>query len=308
MSQAETCDFFMERKREMTKKEIQIRQVIDSLSCPICEQDVYLDANKSIRCKNHHTFDIAKKGYVNMLTRRVHTQYRKQLFVARKQMIRDSRLYHPLHEQITNIMKEYIGQTTEIQTILDAGCGEGSHFHQMTMPIKQPMKKIGIDVAKEGIMIASSTYKDTAWLVGDLSRTPLKDNTCTIMLNIFSPANYVEFKRILIKNGLIIKVVPRQDYLKELRHAFYAESDQQTNPSDHTTALFKKNFGMKKQIRVCYSTMLGKQELTNLAHMSPLSWNATSEQIDAFIVKQKTAITVDVDILVGKNVNIGGDI
>src|SRR5699024_11433583 len=64
---------------------------------------------------------------------------------------------------------------------------------------------------------SSDVCSSDLWLVGDLANTPIGDGSCQVILNIFSPANYMEFKRVLAPNGLVEKVVPRANYLKELR-------------------------------------------------------------------------------------------
>lgn len=57
------------------------------------------------------------------------------------------------------------------------------------------------------------------WFVADLANLPIADQSVAVIMNILSPANYQEFKRVLVDDGLIIKVVPRSDYLAELREA-----------------------------------------------------------------------------------------
>ena len=52
-------------------------------------------------------------------------------------------------------------------------------------------------------------------------------NEFDVILNILSPANYAEFTRLLKPDGLFVKVVPENDYLKELRNVFYDETERQ---------------------------------------------------------------------------------
>ena len=47
-----------------------------------------------------------------------------------------------------------------------------------------------------------------------------------ILLDIFSPANYGEFRRVLSKDGILIKVIPTENHLKEIRQKV---QDQLTN-------------------------------------------------------------------------------
>src|SRR5699024_11259625 len=100
--------------------------------------------------------------------------------------------------------------------------------------------RMGLDVSKEGVIMAAKNYKDTIWLVGDLANTPIGDGSCQVILNIFSPANYMEFKRVLAPNGLVVKVVPRANYLKELRQVFILETYNAMVSNDETSYIVKK--------------------------------------------------------------------
>ena len=53
----------------------------------------------------------------------------------------------------------------------------------------------------------------------DLYNLPFTDNVFDIVLNFLSPINSKEVSRVLKDNGLIIKIVPTSEYLKELRNS-----------------------------------------------------------------------------------------
>ena len=55
------------------------------------------------------------------------------------------------------------------------------------------------------------------WFVGDLTHLPIQSKSIEVILDIFSPANYAEFERVLKAEGVIIKVVPTSSHLKEIR-------------------------------------------------------------------------------------------
>src|SRR5690606_26486776 len=93
------------------------------LQCPICKTPMKVVEQKSLICMNHHTFDFAKQGYVNMLTRAASSHYDKTLFEARHRTIVESGLYHFLHQQLAKIIKEATREHAS-KIVLDAGCGE----------------------------------------------------------------------------------------------------------------------------------------------------------------------------------------
>lgn len=61
-----------------------------------------------------------------------------------------------------------------------------------------------------------------------MAKSPFGDQSFHIILNILSPSNYKEFKRLLVQDGLVIKVVPRPDYLKELREVLYDDMEKKS--------------------------------------------------------------------------------
>ena len=52
------------------------------------------------------------------------------------------------------------------------------------------------------------------WFIGDLAHLPIQSKSMEVILDIFSPANYAEFERVLEMEGVIIKVVPTSSHLE----------------------------------------------------------------------------------------------
>ncbi|MBS4218263.1 methyltransferase domain-containing protein [Bacillus sp. FJAT-49711] len=272
----------------MKKKEISalyMQQFASIFACPICSSSMSIIELTSIVCEKNHTFDIAKQGYVNFLTRPVQSEYDKELFEARKIVIH-SGLYEPLHKMIRVIIGKKEGPK-----ILDTGCGEGSHLAHILKDVNEAVG-VGIDIAKEGILTAAKSYSNMIWCVGDLAKSPFSEESFDIILNILSPANYTEFTRLLKPDGLLIKVVPKSGYLKEIRNLFYngAYSNEQT------VDRFKENFEQIDTYELSYKVPLHESLIQPLLRMTPLTWN----KIDADKEVQFPEISIDLDILVGR--------
>lgn len=269
--------------------------------CPHCQSPMKMVDFKSLICPNNHTFDIAKQGYVNMMTRPTKSFYDKKLFEARHKIIMESNLYALLHEKIIEVIKNHVKPSNGPNVVFDAGCGEGSHLQRILDGYKnEAMIGIGLDISKEAVLMAAKKYQEFMWLVGDLAHSPLEDHSCLVLLNILSPANYLEFKRMLVPNGLIVKVVPRTNYLVELREALYHDTDKKVYQNDETVSLFKQHFQLLDTIHLNYTKELTETELTNLVHMTPLAWNSNKQEMDE-LNQVLTKITVDLTILVGVN-------
>lgn len=273
-----------------------VQKYEDKLRCPICEEQVQVVELRSLQCANNHSFDFAKQGYVNMLMRSVKTPYDKALFASRQEVIRETNLYTKLHASVADILKTHL--TKEI-TILDAGCGEGSHLEQiMKKSDLNNMLGIGIDIAKEGVLRAAKHYHHAIWLVGDLANAPLANQSCNAIINILSPANYQEFKRILSEEGIVVKVIPGKNYFRELREALYAD-DKQTYSNEDTVELFENQFQLIEHMHVQTTESISEQQLGHLINMSPLAWNLEEGEKDQLRKHGIDQLTIDLEILVG---------
>nr|WP_240762873.1 methyltransferase domain-containing protein [Paenibacillus thalictri] len=256
--------------------------------------------HKSLMCRQNHNFDFTKHGYLNMLTRPASSAYNKLLFAARREMIVESELYMPLHKRIAATITELGLISGHPLLIADMGCGEGSHLqtilHECTYP---DITGIGLDISKEAIMMAAKKYKNHIWLVGDLAKLPLMDRSVHVILNMLSPANYKEFNRILTPDGVVMKVVPRPGYLKELREALFENDGPKTYEAGHSAALFEKHFRLQDVIHVNYTANLNKEEIASLVQMTPLAWSSNKTRMESFKHQDNTRITIDLDILLG---------
>ncbi|WP_246014148.1 putative RNA methyltransferase [Paenibacillus rhizophilus] len=271
-----------------------------AFQCPICGSRMTVKEDKSLVCTNKHTFDFAKPGYLNLSVRPAKGHYTKELFEARRRIITESGLYAPLHERLARMIKEHTRSSEIPSTVADLGCGEGSHLRRILEACCCPeMTGIGLDLSKEGIVLASKRYAESVWIVGDLAQSPFADGSVQVILNILSPANYKEFKRILARDGLVIKVLPRSGYLKEVRQSIFKNSENRMYRNDGTTALFKKHFHVLDTASLHYPKELNKAELVDLIHMTPLAWSSGKRDIEAFIERDSAEITIELDILIG---------
>ncbi|MGG2083503.1 putative RNA methyltransferase [Lysinibacillus pakistanensis] len=254
-------------------------------ACPICQESMTIQEQGRMVCSANHSFDIAKQGYINMLTHGAASKYSKELFESRKMVI-DSGIYDEIEDKIIELI-------APAQTVLDTGCGEGSHLARI-MAEKKGIG-VGIDIAKEGILAASRHYPEQIWCVGDLAKSPFAKSSFDAILNMLSPANYEEFKRLLTPGGCVVKVVPQSRYLQELRAQLYADSDKESYSNDQIVARFKESFMEVSVKRITYTTPFATELIPALLEMTPMGWH--KKEGAAICLNE---ITIDVDILVGR--------
>lgn len=236
---------------------------LDILQCPLCGSNFKITEDSGFSCAQGHSFDLARKGYLNLFLGQQKGQYTRKLFQARRQVFAAG-VYDPLLIKLSSILTAECGTTP---FVLDAGCGEGSvlaklsHWHPRG-------KFLGVDLAKEGIQQATLYSAPILWLVADLANLPLQTNSMDFILNILSPANYGEFKRVLKPNGKIIKVLPGPEYLAEIRSRLQ-ETDAYSNQEvlDHLA----RNVNIETQFDLQYQIPVTTELWTDLIAMTPLT-------------------------------------
>ena len=264
-----------------------------AFACPLCQENLTL-VESSLKCENRHSFDLAKFGYVNLAPQiKQSANYDKENFQNRQQIL-EAGFYQAILEAVSDLLSN----SKNAKTILDIGCGEG--FYSRKLQESHSDKTFyAFDISKDSVQIAAKSEPNWAvnWFVGDLARLPIKDASMDILLDIFSPANYGEFKRVLKENGLLIKVIPTENHLKEIRQKV---QDQLTNKDysnqdikDH----FQNNFTILSSKTASLTKPITAEQLQALLSMTPLLFHVDQSKIDW---SQLTEITIEAEILVGE--------
>ncbi|MGN4757786.1 hypothetical protein ACTFRK_18175 [Bacillus cereus group sp. MYBK227-2] len=99
----------------------------------------------------------------------------------------------------------------------------------------------------------------------------------------------------------MIKVVPGSGYLKELREIIFDGSEKQSYSNVDTIERFNESFQLVDSSRLCYTITLDNLSMQSLVQMTPLLWTTTEKQVTSFLEGDSAQITVDLEILIGKN-------
>ena len=263
-----------------------------AFSCPICQENLTL-VESSLKCCNRHSFDLAKFGYVNLAPQiKQSANYDKENFQNRQQILEAG-----FYQAILEVLSDLLSNSKNAKTILDIGCGEG--FYSRKLQERHPDKTFyAFDISKDSVQIAAKSEPNWAvnWFVGDLARLPIKDASMDILLDIFSPANYGEFRRVLSKDGILIKVIPTENHLREIRQRV---QDQLTNKDYSNQDIknhFQNNFTILSSKTASLTKPITAEQLQALLSMTPLLFHVDQSKIDW---SQLTEITIEAEILIG---------
>lgn len=289
------------KKIDIARERIQKNSQL--LRCPICKREMTVNESNSIVCSSNHCFDLSKKGYINLLHKKVNIGYDKNMFESRN-IISKSGFFMPMLQRVNDLMEEFLGDSESSKIILDAGCGEGSHItyliNELNHNRKVKITGIGIDIAKDGINVAARENSDIIWCVADLANIPFNEEQFDVVMNILSPSNYLEFKRVLKKEGILIKVIPEKNHLIELRNFFYEDSKRKDYCNEEVMDKFEENLSIIKKLRITRKRDVSKENIIHLINMTPLSWGANHEKLTDFMDNDSKEITMDLSIVIGR--------
>ena len=275
------------------KPKLQRFAAASAFACPICQENLTL-IKTSLKCSNRHSFDLAKFGYVNLAPQiKQSANYDKENFQNRQEIL-EAGFYQTILETISDLL----ARLETAKTILDIGCGEG--FYSRKLQESHPEKTFyAFDISKDSVQIAAKSEPnwEVNWFVGDLARLPIKDASMDILLDIFSPANYGEFRRVLSKDGILIKVIPTENHLKEIRQMVQNQLTKKDYSNQDIKEHFQEHFSIQSRQIASLTKPITAEQRQALLAMTPLLFHVDHTKIDW---SQLTEITIEAEILVGK--------
>ena len=187
-------------------------------TCPVCGESLEKHGG-TLGCANGHSYDIAKQGYVNLLMSNASGGKRHgddKAMVAARSAFLDAGCYDNFRDGIVDAAREYFPAG---MPVLDAGCGEGFYSFAVHRALGGDMA--GVDISKTALIAASKRGGGMKLAVAGVNRLPLANGSCGGILNIFAPTDSGEFWRVLAENGILLRGVPGERHLMELKAAVY---------------------------------------------------------------------------------------
>jgi len=279
--------------KKIDKAIINYQNNIDNLICPVCQSSLTL-IDKALQCSNKHTFNFNKKGYVNFINYSNDTIYDEKLFEARANVLHAG-LYDHIIDKLIDIIIENFAHFERIH-LLDAGCGEGYYLNKIHEKLNDTNTFLGVDLSSHAISKATNYNQDTLLMVANLANLPIANEKIDIILNILSPVNYEQFVRVLNKRGLIVKVIPNANYLKEIRHKLTTKDFD----NHMVINLFKAKVDDYQEYNLSQTFDINTRLYESIIEMSPLTSDLSDKKKEALKEFPSDTITIDMKILVGK--------
>lgn len=260
--------------------------------CPICKQKLEIQADKTAKCANRHSFDRAKEGYYHLLLpsgRGVHGDDRRMVD-ARRAFLSFGH-YAPLADLVASYA---LRLTPRGGTLLDAGCGDGYYTDRIQRGLCAAGAEVavcGFDISRDAVRRAAKRNPSLSLAVAGSYHIPMADGAIDTVVDLFSPLADREFHRVLKKDGVFLMAIPAEDHLFELKAAIY-ETPYRNEPKDPAIA----GFDLLASERLTYPMRLaGREEIAALFGMTPYAYRTSAEGVER--LRALDRLTVQADFL-----------
>lgn len=249
--------------------------------CPVCKKRLK-KLDNVLHCQNGHSFDIARKGYVNLLTtvkRNPKNSGDNADMVKARTSFLDKNYYLALARRIAETAGNCLEGKKE-PMIIDSGCGEG--FYTCVYAQKLPFARIfGIDISKAAIShcmtrIHIAGIKNCEFAVASSFELPFIKESADMVISTFAPVSNDEYARVLKSGGRLIVVSPSPRHLFELKSAAYDE------PYENKPNIYGLNkFELSGEEIFEYKQLISStQDILDLFSMTPYLYKTSAEGIE----------------------------
>lgn len=262
------------------------------LICPVCKSPINAQ-DHCYKCENNHSFDIAKEGYVNLLSAHKSGDKvgdNKEMARSRRDFLNKG-YYSVLADAVGNCLDKY---SSDGDNVLDICCGEGYYTSYLAERINRNF--YGFDISKNMIRLAAKRKCNADFFVANIASIPVKSESVKFAFHLFAPFHSGEFSRILCNDGVVVTAIPGKEHLFGLKEILYNEPyyNDEKPPVAEELELVEK-IRAKSEI-----TLNSKEDIMALFQMTPYFYHTPSEGMARLESKDNLKTTIDFVLLIYK--------
>ncbi|MFF7488569.1 putative RNA methyltransferase [Streptomyces luteogriseus] len=250
-------------------------RLLSVLTCPLCPAALRR-TDGALRCAGRHTFDIARHGYVSLLTghRRAPSADSPDMVRSRAAFLGAGH-YGPLARTLAALATELAPPDA---TVLDAGAGTG-HYLAAVLDALPEALGLGLDSSVPALRAAARAHARAEAAGWDVWRPwPVRTGCADLVLNVFAPRNGPEFHRVLGPDGALLVVTPTARHLRELR-ASTGLLAVDPGKEDRLRRTLAGHFRHERAEPLEYAMSLTPGEVAALVTMSPAAHHVDAAEL-----------------------------
>ncbi|WP_069816090.1 putative RNA methyltransferase [Streptomyces sp. TP-A0874] len=250
--------------------------LLDVLVCPLCGGRLATSGG-SLRCPAGHTFDIARQGYVSLLSggSRAAGADTAAMVRARAEFL-DSGHFAPLARLLAERTAAFCPAGG---TVLEAGVGTGHHLAAVLDALPRAVG-LGLDSSKFALRLAARAHPRLGAASWDLWQPlPVRSGSVDVLLNVFAPRNGEEFHRVLRPSGALLVVTPTARHLDELRQPVGLLSVDATKEARLHRTLSQHFRRTGTEVEEAVVGLDEPAEVENLVAMGPTARHLAAEEL-----------------------------
>ena len=265
---------------------------MEIMKCPVCGQALKRE-NRIWRCENRHSYDVAKEGYVNLLSSGRSgdmTGDNREMALSRRDFLNKG-YYAPLAQAVTDCLREY---SSDGDVVLDICCGEG--YYTAYAAERLDRRFFGFDLSKNMVRLAAKRKTAAGFFVANIASIPIADSSVKAAFHLFAPFHAAEFGRIISDDGVILTAIPGRDHLYGLKEVLYDRpyrNDEKEPSAEGLTAV--RRIRVRDEI-----TLESREDIQALFQMTPYYYHTPSEGMGRLDSLEKLSTPIEFIIIVYK--------
>jgi 23S rRNA (guanine745-N1)-methyltransferase len=287
-----------------------LNDVLRFLVCPYCGGSL-VHTGASLRCPAGHAFDIARHGYVSLLT-----TDRKGLAGDTAAMVaaRGSFLAAGHFDQLAAALAAAAsaaggaltraapdrpgpaGGTPASDTcVVDAGAGTGFYLAAVLGQLPG-WAGLALDTSKFALRRAARAHPRIGAVACDVWRgLPVADGSAGVLLNVFAPRNGPEFHRVLAPGGRLLVITPTAQHLQELIGALgLLTVDAQKQ--ERLSRSLGPGFALASEHHLTSTALMSHLDVLAVVQMGPSAWQSDPQQLRSRVATLPDPLPVTVSV------------
>lgn len=266
--------------------------VIEHLLCPVCRAGLGREGTVLL-CSRGHRFDVAKQGYVTLLSGRRRFAGDDAAMVAAREAFLGRGHYAALSSALGTALRGVQG------LVVDLAGGTGHHLAQV-LEGNTAATGLVLDASVPALKRAARAHERAAAVGADvMTEFPLRDRAAAAVLSVFGPRNITEIHRVLAPGGRVIVVTPTSRHLQELIERFGDLGMVRVDPGkDARLAATLGAFEATGEQLVEHLSAMNRQDVRDEILMGPSAHHVAPEALEAALADSPESIDVTVSVTV----------